>query len=104
MNVLLTSVGRRSYLVKYFKDALNSTGQVHVSNSTEFTPAFAVADKSVVTPLIYDEEYIPFLISYCKKNEIRVLISLFDVDLPILSKNIKLFEDRVPSSVEIAFT
>jgi carbamoylphosphate synthase large subunit len=92
MNVLLTSVGRRSYLVKYFKDALGNKGQVHVSNSTELSPAFAVADKSVVTPLIYDEEYIPFLISYCKKNEIRVLISLFDVDLPILSKNIKLFE------------
>ena len=93
MNILLTSVGRRSYLVNYFKEALGETGQVHVSNSSSLTPAFTIADRYVVTPLIYDEEYIPFLISYCKRNQIRMLVSLFDVDLPILSKNIKMFDE-----------
>lgn len=91
MNILLTSVGRRSYLVKYFKEALGDTGEVHVSNSTELTPAFSVADSSVVTPLIYDDEYIPFLLSYCKENKINAIISLFDIDLPILSENKRMF-------------
>lgn len=92
MNVLLTSVGRRSYLVEYFKEAIGNTGKVHVSNSTALTPAFSVADKAVVTPLIYDERYIPFLASYCKENSIDAIISLFDIDLPILSQNKKMFE------------
>ena len=30
MNILLTSVGRRSYLVKYFKEAVGQNGEIHV--------------------------------------------------------------------------
>ena len=86
-NILLTSVGRRSYLVNYFKEALCGNGEVHVANSTELCPAFNVADHSVVTPLIYDKQYIPFLLKYCKQNNIKAIISLFDVDLPVLSEN-----------------
>lgn len=93
MNILFTSVGRRSYLVKYFKDTLGDSGEVHVANSTAVSPAFLIADKSVVTPLIYDDRYIPFLLEYCKKNYINALISLFDIDLPILAKNRNLFKE-----------
>lgn len=85
MNILLTSAGRRGYLVRYFKEAIGETGEVHVGNSTSISPAFYYADKSVVTPLIYDDNYIPFLLDYCKINDISVLISLFDVDLYILA-------------------
>lgn len=92
MNILLTSVGRRIYLVDWFRKALGNTGLVHVANSVA-TPTFLAADKSVVTPLIYDASYIDFLLSYCKENEISAIISLFDVDLPVLSKNRKRFED-----------
>ncbi|MCI6360374.1 MAG: ATP-grasp domain-containing protein [Eubacterium coprostanoligenes] len=94
LNILLTSVGRRSYLVKYFKNELNGIGKVFVSNSSDLSPAFQVADDYVVTPLIYDDNYIPFLLNYCKINNITVIISLFDIDLPILSKNKKLFEEN----------
>ena len=93
MNILLTSVGRRSYLVKYFQDALNGKGEVHVANSSDLSPAFQVADKAVVTPLIYDSNYIPFLKNYCVENNINAIISLFDIDLPILSKHKKEFKD-----------
>lgn len=87
LNILFTSVGRRSYLVQYFKDALGGRGQVHVANSSSLSPAFLVADHHIVTPLIYDDNYIPFLLEYCKSNRIIALISLFDIDLPILSAN-----------------
>lgn len=92
MNILFTSVGRRSYLVKYFRDILGDTGEVHVANSSAISPAFLIADRSVVTPLIYDENYIPFLLDYCRKNNIDAVISLFDIDLPILAKNRGSFE------------
>lgn len=92
LNLLLTSVGRRSYLVKYFKQALNGNGKVFVANSSPQSPAFQVADGSVVTPLIYDDEYIPFLLKYCREKKICAIISLFDIDLPILAKHKELFK------------
>jgi carbamoyl-phosphate synthase large subunit len=87
MNILLTSVGRRAYMVKYFKKAVGDAGQVHVCNSDDLTVAFHYADKSVVSPLIYDENYIPFLLDYCETNRIDILLSLFDIDLPVLARN-----------------
>lgn len=93
MNILFTSVGRRSYLVKYFKEALKDKGKVHVANSSNISPAFQVADFSVVTPLIYDNEYISFLKKYCKEHQIGAIISLFDIDLPVLAEHKKEFED-----------
>ena len=85
MNLLLTSVGRRSYLVKYFKEAVGGSGKVHAANSSELNPSFQIADCSVITPLIYSDEYIPFLLEYCRKHYIDALISLLDLDLPVLA-------------------
>lgn len=87
MNVLLTSAGRRTYLVRYFREALKKAGcdgMVHAANSQK-CPAFSQADRTVLTPLIYDEAYIPFLLEYCNKNRISLLIPLFDVDIPVLA-------------------
>lgn len=93
MNILLTSVGRRSYLVEYFKEALSGNGKVYVSNSSNISPAFQYADEYVVTPLIYDKEYISFLRNYCLEKNIKAIISLFDIDLLVLAKHKKEFED-----------
>lgn len=93
MNVLLTSVGRRAYMVKYFKKAVGENGQVHVCNSDDLTVAFQYADKSFISPLIYDENYIPFLLNYCKENRIEALLSLFDIDLLVLARNKDKFQE-----------
>lgn len=90
MNILLTSAGRRTYLVEYFKQALNGNGLVHASNSI-LTYTLLQADKYVITPNIYDGEYIEFLLTYCKKNNIGAIISLFDIDLPVLAQNKNVF-------------
>jgi len=92
MNILITSVGRRGYMIEYLRSALGGDGEVHVSNS-QYTYVFEYADKAVITPLCFDNEYIPFLKQYCMDNDINIIISLFDVDLPILSKNKSVFED-----------
>jgi len=90
MNILLTSVGRRRYIVEYFKEALKGSGKIHVSNSV-YTMAMETADSFLITPLIYDEKYIPALLNYCADNEINAVLSLFDLDLPVLAKNRELF-------------
>lgn len=86
MNILLTSVGRRSYIVQYFKDAVGSKGKVIACNS-EPTYALTLADKGLVSPMINEASYIDFLIETCKQNDIRAVMSLFDIDLPVLASN-----------------
>lgn len=93
MNILLTSAGRRGYLVNYFKEVLNGTGKVHVANSMK-SSAMLHGDQSVITPLIYDPNYIPFIKKYCEENCISTIIPLFDIDLPILSKHIEEFKEK----------
>ena len=84
MNILLTSAGRRTYLVDYFKQALGAEGLVYAANSVK-SPALEQADGAVLTPLIYDAAYIPFLLNFCKTHGIGLLVPLFDVDLPVLA-------------------
>ncbi len=93
MNILVTSAGRRGYIIEYFKEALCGKGKVYAGNSTPLSSAFYYADERVVTPLIYDKNYIPFLLDFCKEKQIEMIVSLFDIDLLVLSKNKKLFEE-----------
>jgi carbamoyl-phosphate synthase large subunit len=90
MNILLTSIGRRTYLVTYFKNALGGNGKIFVSNS-EKTIALHEADGFFITPLIYDDNYIPSILDFCKKNNVKIVISVFDIDLLVLAKSRDLF-------------
>lgn len=92
LNILLTSAGRRTYMVRYFKQALNDVGKVYAGNS-EYTATLQEADGYVITPMIYDPKYIDFLLEYCKEKEIGAILSLFDVDLTKLSDNAARFEE-----------
>ncbi|MDO4487566.1 MAG: ATP-grasp domain-containing protein [Eubacteriales bacterium] len=92
MNILLTSSGRRTYLVDFFKQALNGEGLVVAANSN-MSPALLRADRYEITPLIYSEDYIPFLLDVCRKYEIGLLVPLFDIDLPVLARHRKEFTD-----------
>ena len=79
MNILLTSVGRRAYIIDYLRDIykdLGLIGNIVATNSDMNTTAMSVADKAFESPLIYDEEYIPFLQEICK-NEKNLTFYLF---------------------------
>ncbi len=93
MNILFTSVGRRGYLLEYFRNALAGKGQVHAANSSPDVPAFYYADKTVITPLIYSADYIDFIFDYCLHENIRAVIPLFDIDIPILAAQHDKFND-----------
>ena len=90
MNILLTSAGRRAYIVEYFKQC-QGIGKVFASNSV-YTIALKKADGYLLSPLIYDSDYIPSIIKFCKSNDIKAIISLFDIDLLILARNKEIFE------------
>ncbi len=85
MNILITSVGRRNYVVEYFKSVLNGKGTVIVTNSLEDTAGMYVGDKAYLSPPIISPDYIPFLLEVCKKEEIKAILPLFDMDLSAIS-------------------
>jgi len=91
MNILISSVGRRNYIVDYFKQAINGKGKIFVSNSVENTSGMYAGDVSVVTPPIITKEYIPFLLDFCIRNSIKAVVPLFDMDLSAISFNKKIF-------------
>jgi len=86
VDILITSSGRRDYLIGYFEEALGGEGCVHVANSDPLCTSFLSPGPKVVTPPIYAAEYIPFLLDYCRDHGIGALIPLFDVDLPVLAE------------------
>lgn len=94
INILLTSAGKRSYLVDYFKQELQGLGKVFVTNSTSAATSFQEADEAFVSPLIYDPQYIPFLLRLVEEHEIKIVIPLFDIDLPVLARHKEEFLQR----------
>ena len=94
MNLLFTSVGRRGYLLRYFRQALAGQGTIHAANSDRLAPGFLEADRTVVTPLIHDPGYIDHLLAYCADHAIHAVIPLFDVDIAMLAANEPRFRDH----------
>lgn len=87
MNILLSCAGRRNYLVNYFKLALSGSGKVIATDMQMNAPALVDADIALKVPSIYHESYIEDIITICREYEIKLLISLNDLELPILARN-----------------
>lgn len=105
MNILFTCAGRRTYLLKYFKENLNEGDRIVATDMQLSAPALQVADVKIQVPSVYDSKYIDTTLDICKKNKINALISLNDLELPILSDNKHLFEsigvEAIISSPEV---
>src|SRR5690554_4949001 len=87
MNILFTCAGRRNYLINYFKEALKGDGKVFATDKQLTAPALVDADIALLVPDIYDDNYIPELINIIKDNNVTAIISLNDLELPILSQH-----------------
>ncbi|MDO4229002.1 MAG: ATP-grasp domain-containing protein [Capnocytophaga sp.] len=92
MNILFTSAGRRNYLINYFKEALQGQGKVFAADMQTTAPALVDADVAIQIPCFYCEDYITAIINIVKTHNIHAIISLNDLELPILSKNKEVFE------------
>lgn len=91
MNILFTCAGRRNYLIKYFKEAIKDKGNIYAADMQNSAPSLVEADKAFIVPSIYEDNYIEFISNICKTENISALISLNDLELPILSRNRELF-------------
>lgn len=110
MNILFTCAGRRTYLLKYFKENMNEGDKVVATDMQLSAPALQVADVKIKVPAVYDPEYINITLDVCKEQKIDALISLNDLELPILAENKAKFEAlgvkvivSDPQVIDIAF-
>ena len=94
MRILLTSVGRRGYLVKFFKEALTNNDQIWGADNSKYSPAFHYCDNALLLPPVTDADYVDKLIKYCKKNNIDMVIPLIDPELEVLAAQRQKFYDE----------
>lgn len=92
MNILFTCAGRRTYLLKYFKENMQSGDKVVATDMQLSAPALQAADIKIQVPAVYDPKYIDITLNICKEQKIDALISLNDLELPILAENKAKFE------------
>lgn len=92
MNILFTCAGRRTYLLKYFKENLSEVDKVVATDMQLSAPALQIADVKIQVPAVYDPEYVNITLQICREYNIDALISLNDLELPILAENKSRFE------------
>jgi len=87
VNILLTCVGRRNYLVKYFKAACGPDGVVVGVDRDMTAPALVDCNIVCEVPSIDSPEYMDDILGICQHHEIEMLVSLNDLELPIIARN-----------------
>ena len=110
MNILFTCAGRRTYLLKYFKENLLEGDKIVATDMQLSAPALQVADVKIQVPAVYDPEYVNITLRSCEEQKIDALFSLNDLELPILAENKARFDAigvkavvSDPKVIDIAF-
>ncbi len=110
MNILFTCAGRRTYLLKYFKENLSEGDKIVATDMQLSAPALQAADVKIQVPAVYDPKYIDITLNICKEQKIDALLCLNDLELPILAENKARFEAlgvkvivSDPDVIDIAF-
>lgn len=92
MNILFTCVGRRGYLIDFFREELGGLGTLIGTDIELSAPGLAFADRAIKVPNIYDPDYVDIIVGLCVDYKIDAVISLNDLELPVLSKSKDKFE------------
>ncbi len=93
MNILFTCAGRRTYLLKYFRDNLYDDDLIVATDMQLSAPALQIADIKIKVPSVYHSQYTDIILEICRKFNINVLISLNDLELPIIAENKHKFQN-----------
>lgn len=95
MNILLTSAGRRNYLVKYFRKALKDYGgKIYCTDASTDAPIIQEADKTFIVPRVDNPTYFDALLKICEDYEIKIVFSLNDIEIPLLAKQRERFLEK----------
>ncbi len=87
LNILILSCGTRNKIIQYFKKELSGKGHVFAADCSKLAPALYEADKYFIVPRMNEDRYLNTILSICKENNIKSVISLIDPELGFLAKN-----------------
>jgi carbamoyl-phosphate synthase large subunit len=87
LNILILSCGTRNKIVQYFKKELSGKGLVIATDCSHLAPALYEADKYFIVPKMDEEGYLDAILSICKENNIKGVLSLIDPELSLLAEN-----------------
>ena len=93
MNILFTCAGRRTYLLKYFKENMGPGDLIIATDMQLSAPALQAADVKIQVPAVYAEDYVKMTLGICDDHAVDALISLNDLELPIMAANKDRFEE-----------
>jgi carbamoyl-phosphate synthase large subunit len=96
VNVLLTCSGQRVDIVSAFQEALEDGphhGRVLVSDSDELSPSLFTADAVVDLPLVNDPGYGAAVAEVCRREGVRAVLPLTDLDPVVLAEAAPLIRD-----------
>lgn len=84
MNILLTSAGRRPYLVRWFQEALVANGlegNVIAADADIYAPARTFADQFIEAPPVANPQYRSWLAGVLEEHRVDLAISVNDFEL-----------------------
>jgi carbamoyl-phosphate synthase large subunit len=110
MNLLICSIGTRGYLVDHFREDMDEGDHIFGADCFAYAPALQLVDKAFVIPRASHKDYIPHLLRLCREHHVDCILSINDLELPVLAKHQSLFLDTgtkviisSPEVVEICY-
>lgn len=95
MNILLTSAGRRTSLLRVLKEAVQPSGGLLVAADTDpLAPTLFLADKAERVPRVQDDVYLSTLLEIVQRHQIRLLVPTIDTELQLLADHVAVFAEH----------
>ena len=64
---------------------------MYAADVSPYAPALQAADRTLSVPSVGDPDYVPVLLGLCQANEISLVLSVNDTELPLLARSKALF-------------
>lgn len=92
MNVLITSAGRRTSLLRAFqKQTAARGGGTFAGDMDPLAPALYLADRGFVLPAVEDPSYLETLLAIVQDHAVLLLVPTIDPELPLLAEHAEAF-------------
>ena len=97
-NILITSVGKRVALVRYFKETIvhffPEAKVFSTDMNPEMAPASYVSDGCFKVPRVTDGSYPEQLLELCKAHEVGMVVPTIDTELLVMARYKQLFAEQ----------
>lgn len=93
-NILFCSAGRRTRLLRNFRESLEPSDKIIATDLQATAPALYAADVRYLVPRIDDPNYIDRVLEICRKEQVKAITTLIDPEIEVLAKNRQRFIDE----------